>query len=348
MNYEEELENLDKLFGTKELESNTAFSYSRFSDFDDKGPHVLIEKRIKKTNALMIGNLVDDMINPDVDINKIYFRTDIVKPSATLGKLTNIILDNFSKMPSKQKVLEIVKRNNYWSNIVNEDTLIKQFDKNDFWEYLKIMYQVKKKTIVTTDQYLYAEDLANIVKQHEFTKYLFTTPHIQIFYQVKFNINYKGLYLRGIVDFVVVDHKERTVTIMDLKTGKEDALDFMKSFINYRYYLQEAIYMQAVGAIMKKLRISKRKYKVKPFTFLYVSKSQKVPMFHVVSEKWSEAALKGFETRFGTKFRGLDQITEDVKWHLHNKIFDMTRAVYETQGHHILKDNFINVMNEKD
>lgn len=347
MIYEEDLEDLEKLFGTNELDISRSLSFSRLSDFDRNGPKALEKRTITKSHALMIGSLVDDMINENININDIYYRFDGQKPSATLGKLTNIILDNYNQLPSKQKVLEIVKNNNFWSSTKDEEKLKLKYDDTQFWDYLKSMYNSKGRIVVTTPDFILADELSIIVKTHNFTKHIFEKRNKkQIYYQQQFEITYNGIILKGIIDIIIVDNKNKTITLIDLKTGKDDSLDFINSFIKYRYYLQESIYIKAFESICKSLNLNPELYTLKPFNFLYISKSERVPLLYEVPEKWHNAALNGFTTSYGYEYRGLNKLIEDVKWHLDNKVFDMPRKIYDTEGHLTLNDNFIKLMDE--
>jgi hypothetical protein len=348
MMQDEDLEDLDKLFGKNELESNRILSFSRCSDFDRNGPQALIKRKNTESKALMIGSLVDDMINENININDIYHIFNGAKPTATLGKLTNIVLDIYKKVPTEKQVLKLVKSNNFWSNITDENILISKFSKPQFWNYLNdVLVKAKDKILVTTPDYLLAEDLTHILKTHDFSKHIFNRPeHIKIFYQQKFEITYNGVKLRGIIDIVLVDEKEKTVTLIDLKTGKDSGLEFTNSFIKYRYYLQECIYMKSFKNICKQIGINSKRYKLQPFKFLYISKSEKIPIEIEIPERWHKAAIHGFNTSYGYYYKGLNQILEDIKWHLNNKVFDMPREMYETNGNITLNDKFIKLMDE--
>ena len=62
-----------------------------------------------------------------------------------------------------------------------------------------------------------------------------------------------------------------------------------------------------------------------------------------VTEKWHKAALNGFKTVQGYKYQGLHSVLDDIKWHLNNKVFDMSRYAYENNGSIIINDDFIEI-----
>jgi len=345
--YEEELEDLDRLFGNNELDINRSLSFSRLSDFDRNGPKTLEKKISINSHSLTIGSLVDDMINPNTNIGDIYYKFDGEKPTATLGKLVNIIIENYTEEPSQEIIVDIIKKNKFWGNIKDPDILMKKWDNEEFWEYIKSYYESNGRIIVTTSDLVLAEDLSNIIKTHEFSKYIFNTnKNRKIYYQQDFEIIYNNVKFRGILDFVIVDLKKKEIEFIDLKTGKDPSLEFMNSFIKYRYYLQESLYVKAFDHICEKLKLNPKEFKLLPFKFLYMSKSERIPLIYTVSNKWHEAAINGFKTNYGYVYKGLDQLIEDVKWHMNNKIFDMSRDIHKTKGVLSLNDNFIHLMNE--
>jgi hypothetical protein len=331
---------LDEFFKDEEHDIEIALSYSRTADYSINGPRSLVTRSNVNSVSARIGSIVDDFINPNVDVSNKYYIFDGIKPTATLGKLIDIIVENYNELPVKEKVLEIIKNNKFWASVVKEEVLLSKFDSNEFWSYLTSYYEAKGKVIIPTDIYMIAQELSTIVKTHTFTKFIFEDNY-DIIYQHEFKLKYKNVVFRGFLDFVLIDKVNKSVQIIDLKTGKEDANNFLVSFLKYRYYLQEAVYMKSFKDICNKFNL--KGYSLLPFQFLYISKSQKIPMFYSVSKKWHEAGLKGFITENGYNYKGLEELVDEIKWHYQNNIFDMTKTLYESKGLIKLNDKFINV-----
>lgn len=335
---------LDTLFGAsppRELK----LSYSRISDFYKNGPQALIKRSFIDGEGVRIGSLTDDLLYSKLvnssHFNNLYYIYDGGKPTATLGKLVNIIIESNKKIPTIKQILQIVKKNSFWSNIVKEDTLITKFDNKQFWAYLTAYYTAKGKVIVGTDDYAKAEDLVNILLTHEYSKDLFIeTDETITLYQYPIKFEYNGFILRGILDFLKIDHKNKTVRPIDLKTGKDDPEFFSSSFIKFRYDLQEAVYTLAFDHICKELSLEG--YTLLPFQFLYISRYEKTPIIYEVPEKWHIASKQGY-TLNGRHIKGLYELIDDIKWHWDNKIFDKSRSMYENKGKLVLNDDFITI-----
>src|SRR5690606_37531301 len=115
---------------------------------------------------------------------------------------------------------------------------------------------------------------------HPYSKYIFKNE-MERHNQFKFNIEYKGFVLRGIIDKIIIDHETKTVRLIDLKTGKGPVDEFTSSFIKWRYYLQEAVYVKAFTKICEMLKL--KGYTLLPFQFLYIGRTEKLPLVFGIS-----------------------------------------------------------------
>jgi hypothetical protein len=337
---------LDALFGAsppRELK----LSYSRISDFYKNGPQALIRRSFLDNEGVRMGSLIDDLLYSKLvnnkHFNELYFIYDGGKPTATLGKLANIITETHNKKPTTKQILQLVKKNSFWSNIVKEDILIPKFDNKQLWNYLNAYYKAGNRVIVGTDDYSRAEDLVNTLLTHEYSKdYFKETDNIVTLYQYPIKFEFNGFILRGILDFLRIDHKNKTVKPIDLKTGKDDAEFFSSAFVKLRYDLQEAVYTLAFEHICKELDL--KGYTLLPFEFLYISRYEKTPLIWEVPEKWHIAAKEGYKLN-GRHIKGLYELINDIKWHWDNKIFDKSKLLHESKGRLVLNDDFITLLN---
>jgi hypothetical protein len=263
---------LDELFGTNETSIDIPLSYSRISDFSKNGPVALIRRTEEDTASLRIGSITDDLLNDNFKLEDKYYIFDGNKPTATLGNLADIITKNYNDIPDDKTILEIIDNNNYWKRSKDE-TKLETIQDSDFKNYLRAFYESREKIVLSTNDYMIGKDLADTIRIHEFSKHIFSS-YYERYTQFKFEITYKKVKLRGILDFILINHKDKTVSMIDLKTGKDDCLYFMNNFIKYKYYLQESIYTKAFDFICKKLNL--KGYKLLPFKFLYISRYEKI------------------------------------------------------------------------
>ena len=319
-----------------------SLSYSRVSDFDRNGPVALDKRTHIENEGIKHGSLVDilltDKMTNEKEFDKQYVVADITKPTATLGLLSDIILNNYEKVPTIQEIYEICKLNDFWKR-QKEDTIIANFNNDEFLDYIKFKIETKDKIVITKEEYYKAiESVVNLLN-NKFTHHLFYND-LDNYYQVKFEFKYKYFIFKGILDKLTIDHKNKIVYMEDIKTGEPKADKFIESFIKYRYYFQEAVYVKAFDKIKEMFNLSDE-YKLAPFKFIYLCKTEDTPLVYVVTSEWSKAALNGFKTTSGYMYKGLDENIERIYYHWKNKHFKFSKEIYENSGIINLNDDFI-------
>ena len=325
-----------------EEEIDLILSYSKISDFDRNGGISLIRNNFVENNGIKLGTIVDDILFNDKEyIDKNYYIFDGEKPNATLGVLCDIILKNYDYIPKKEEIIDIIKFNKFWNSTKNEELLIKQFDKDEFWNYIKSNIEAKDKILLTTSEYHTALDLVSILKEHPYSKKILNNNYENI-YQLKFQIEYNKFKIRGIIDIISIDHENKIVYFTDLKTGKNPSIEFQESFIKWRYYIQSAVYKLAFDEICTHFNL--KNYKLASFQFLYISKSDKIPLLYIVTEKWDKASFKGFKLD-GVYYKGLDELLDEIYWCWKNKEYTIPKFIADNNGVVNLNDNFI-IINE--
>lgn len=336
-------ESLNQLLESNEIKDLT-LSYSKLSDFDRNGAISLIRRNSTEGAAVKHGSLVDDLLVDNMTGSGLcddkYYKFDGNKPSATLGSLCDVILTNYLTIPTGlDDIVEIIKLNNFWSNIKDHNTLIKKFDNKEFWDYINAMYEVGEKILITTEEYMDAIEMVSILKNHKYSKDVIINDYENI-YQHRFEMPYKGFLMRGILDLISIDHNNKIVYFTDLKTGKAPAIEFEDSFIKWRYYFQGAIYKLASKKILEDLKLEG--YKVEKFQFLYISKSDKTPLLYKMTDKWIKAAINGFNINRYV-YKGIDELIDEIEWCWNEKEYIVPKYVVENNGVVYIKDNFIEI-----
>jgi len=330
---------LDKLLEDNE-EIDLTLSYSRISSFSTNGPKALLERKILDGQGIKMGSLIDDMLFSPEQFKTKYYISSFDEPSSTLGVLAKIILDNYTEIPNVEEILKIIERSGLWKSTKQISVVKSKFDTDEFWGYLNEKYSTIDKQIVTISEKQRAEEIVSILYNHEYSKSIFDSKMNHI-YQYVFEYKLKGFKLRGIIDILSIDHKNKKIYLKDLKTGAGSSSEFISSFIKYRYYLQEAVYSLAFDTICKNLNLEG--YELQPFEFLYIGLTEKIPINFVVTEQWHKAALYGFKTP-NSKFKGLYELIDEIYYHWKNKRYRLSKDVYESNGRINLQDNFIEII----
>lgn len=160
---------------------------------------------------------------------------------------TDVLIDCANQYVSKDKDgNEKIGWNNSWKTETKVDTLKKKGE-----NYFNTLIKCENRQIVSQSLVLEAENLKNILQNHEAVKKYFVPTEnsellfqLEIFvtYTVKVNDVWKKLPLKGALDIVRIDHNTKTIQIIDFKTDK-NAYTFIQSIKQYGYVDQLSYYM---------------------------------------------------------------------------------------------------------
>ena len=126
-------------------------------------------------------------------------------------------------------------------------------------------------------------------------------------------------------DILKVNHKQKTIRPIDLKTTGSPEEKFEKSFLDWCYWIQGSSYPTILSESLIKDDYFKD-FSLLPFQFLVINKSNLTPLL------WEMDLEETYEftiTNYGLNWVNLLQ---DADWHLQNGKFDYSRKSYENNG----------------
>jgi len=215
-------------------------------------------------------------------------------------------------------------------------------------EYFKDKIESFGKTLIKNEMWEHAAITANTLITHRFTAKYFAKglKDVQIFYQYKFDTKVNGRRVKGMLDCLVVNHKQKLILPIDLKTGESPCKDFPMLYTMHRYYIQGALYREALKTIVDN-DFELSGYTVKEFEFVYISKlNPGRPMRFVVSEDMHQLALNGFTDRHGVEYQGVYELIDLYYYSKENDDADYTQEQMDSQGVMIMNSNVITGKNE--
>ena len=180
-------------------------------------------------------------------------------------------------------------------------------------DYFKDKIKSSGKNLIKPEMWALALEVVKTLQTHFFTAKYFArnVKDIEIIYQYKFDTKVNGRRCKGMLDCLIINHALKLVIPVDLKTGEIPAKDFPQSYTGYRYYLQGALYKEALKTIVSE-DFELMGYVVQPFEFVYISKLNPYkPLVFVVNDDMHLAALNGFEDVHGYKFKGVHTLLEE-------------------------------------
>lgn len=334
----------------KELVSNN-ISYSLLKAIDDSGPQALINKINITNSGIDFGKQLDDFIS----LTKEEFNTKYLIVNNTieddLFKLAQIVLRDvtinnaklqFNDAKTINTLNAIAKNADLFKRIKLDESRIKKFNTNEFFEFLKFLELNLDKSFITPEEYSKLIDARASLFNHKSTKKYFNCgDDCEEIYQLEINFKYKNRNVKTILDKIIINHNDETIEPLDLKSGSVDSYEFMKSFFNYKYYLQGGLYVKAIEEWIKTSELAH--YKILPFKFIFLpTYNLNNPKTFIFTNKWYEASWKGFSTNSGYKYRGIDELIDILIWHIENQVFNETKEFYENEEIE-LDDSFIKI-----
>ncbi len=323
-------------------------SYSLLSSFIDNGPEILINKKTIFNKGIDFGTKLDDFITLSKDDfnNKYHILSTDIKLSTDYETLISLLITNKIELNeiNLKKIYDLIIINNLFKKITIEKSRYNKL--NDFLSDpdVKIKYDLslENKSVLTASEYTKLLQCKNILFNHKNTKKYFQdfNEEIDVFYQLKLEYKIKNKNCKVILDKVIVNHKNKTIQGLDIKTGSVTSEEFMKNFFNFKYYLQGALYQKGMEELKNKYF---KDYTILSFKFLYLpTYNINNPKIFVLTQKWIDAAWNGFKTNYGKYYKGIYELIEEILWHIDNKIFNESKE-FHLNEEIILDDSFIHL-----
>lgn len=323
-------------------------SYSMLASIDKQGLDVV--GGVKQGFNLKFGSLVDMMcFEPHKVDDTFYHGVSATPPTTNVKKVCDHILSNIDKPLGalasiatplgRRKSMKITNKiSDYTTEILSAARSLKVYSsysdskvidtvKKAGKEYFKDKITSRGKILIKPEMWKHASHTAATLISHPYTAKYFAknVPGVEIIYQYKFDTVVNGRRCKGMLDCLVINHRAKLIFPVDLKTGESPCKDFPMLYTMHRYYIQGALYREALKAIVD-LDFDLAGYDVKLFEFVYISKlNPNRPMRFLVDEDMHQAALNGFTDRYGYEFRGVYSLMEDYYYSVENNNADYSK-----------------------
>lgn len=330
-------------------------SYSMLASIDKQGVDVV--GGVKQSFNLKFGSLVDMMCFEPHRVGDTFYKGVTAKPpTANVKNICDLILQGLdgkegdvveAKTPlGRRKSMKISSKISDYKNEIlasaNKLGVYRSYSDDKTInavvsagkEYFKDKVKCRGKILIKPEMWLQASHTAATLIQHPFTAKYFTTgvPGIEIIYQYKFDTTVGGKRCKGMLDCLVINHNSKVIIPVDLKTGESPCKDFPMLYTSHRYYIQGALYREALLTIVSS-DFELMGYSVTDFEFVYISKlNPNKPMRFRVSPDMHLAALNGFVDRYGYSYRGVHNLMDDYYYSVQNNNADYTYEEEQNKG----------------
>lgn len=267
-----------------------------------------------------------DKFNDEIPAPQMLRFIDYLVHNENCGKITNdCYQEAFEYAKFKQKKLS---------------TVIEDFNKyRNYYDYLikKNIHNInnENKQILTLTQYDLVTSISNSLKNNRFTSKYFNTDfnnNLEIHNQLEIYWEYDNVKCKSKLDKVIIDHYNKTITLIDLKTTGKSTFSFETSLYQYRYDIQAAFYSMAFAWLIKNEWKHLNNYTILGFYFIVEStKSVGYPLIYKCSDKLLNNALEGYYLN-NRLYKGIVKLIEDYKWYISNNEWMYDRDVIEKDG----------------
>lgn len=272
----------------EEYRADPALSYSTLAKYEREGFNNLdkLFDRID-TPSLTFGSAVDSIITGgQEEFDNRFLVADYPNLSDSIIKIVKSLFNQFGDahiniedIPDTFVISETINQG-YQLNWKPETRAKVIKEKGS--EYYSLLFIARDKTILDTQTY---QDVCNAVealKNSEATKFYFEQnnpfePDIERFYQLKFKGNFDGVEYRNMADLIIVNHKDKWILPVDLKTSSHTEWDFYKSFVDWRYDIQARLYWAIIRQNMDKDEYFKD-FKLLDYRFIVVNRRTLTPL----------------------------------------------------------------------
>jgi hypothetical protein len=151
-------------------------------------------------------------------------------------------------------LLDILKDENLHQTLKTDQQRFDRMLTEKNMEYLDFLLKRKDRTVVDKDMVVFAERVRETFKNSETMRDLMGMNNLEWMSVhnetelVMFSEDYQ-FGIRGIIDNLVVDHKQKVIRVNDLKKSSKPLALFPETVEYYKYWLQAAIYKMIVDNV---------------------------------------------------------------------------------------------------
>lgn len=307
--------------------------------------YVLNEKLTEEedSKAAIVGRVVETLLFEKDKFDDRFYMSSLAKaPTSLMLEFVESLYRNTKAATNEDGEItvefeELAKKAHIESGFkIGLEAVLKKFIGSDAEIYYKEIREIRAKglTVVTTDDVTNAERVVEELKTNEITSgtlNLVNSDRWNVYTQFQIeNYEIDGLKLKSMMDWLVVDHKEKTIQVDDLKCVWAVEGFYEQYYLYRRAYIQAYLYKQA--AYEFKEREGLEYYTVlNPRFIVCDSINYYQPLIYTLNSDDMDDAYNGF-THNGRHYPGVKQIIEDIKWAKENNIWNISKTNHINNG----------------
>lgn len=233
----------------------------------------------------VIGGAVDTILTSGVEEFKEKYHVSTIekKPSDNIKSIINQVYANLVETALIVSVQDLKDKHcedmlfvacvshNYYDNIKDKDKKIAKVTSSPIaLEYFKELRDAGTKTIIDVEEYNIILNVVQSLTTNPTTAKYFQTnqpDNIRIYNQFGITFRHKEVQCKALLDMVIINDTDKTITPVDLKTTSKNTYEFDKAVRERRYDIQAAWYTLALEELVK-VDPNFMGYSILPFEFI--------------------------------------------------------------------------------
>lgn len=321
---------LDSSSSLKEFSMDRKKYYKRY---------VLGEKTDDADNkATLMGRLVETILLEPLEVeNRFHLSACLSTPTGLMLAFVEALYKH--TIENEELDFEEIARMAYGDSgfKITFEAVIKKFAKSDAEMYYKeaLMVRAKGLTIITLNDLENAEKIVNELKTNFATQNIVNLENDKR-YSVYNQFAVEGYRVEGhafksLFDKLVIDHKEETIQVYDLKCVWSVEGFYEDYYLYRRAYIQAYLYHKAAQYIAETNEDLKDYSVLYPKFIVCDSINYMNPLVYTLDNSDYVKALEGFEHK-GKYYPGVKELIKDLDWAIVNDKWNISRNNFINGG----------------
>lgn len=297
----------------------------------DQSPFAFKNRVRKDESYFVMGTMVDTMLTLGEEY--LFIDTIVLQQIPPTGQMLDFI-KNLVALGAQIPIDKHLAQDAYI--MVNTkkykiDYFLEELEKKHLDYFIELL-QSKDKTVVSYEQFVTAKTIVQNVLEDKYTSSYFNNDNY--YYQYPLYSRYEDVYIKGLLDIIEIDEKNKTARVVDLKTTSKSVYNFEYPYLAYRYDLQGSYYYNL-------LKDNFKDYEILPTRFIVVETEYMTnpPIIYEMSYDEINAAKVGRKIN-NKYYKGWSELIEEYK--IRNKTDNWKYPVgYDKKGGVCILENLV-------
>lgn len=298
---------------TKSVKEHKGISYSALKRLNVSPKIYKAHTEVEETDSMLLGSAFETYLCfGEEEFNKYFIVTRVEAPTGLMlsfcKELINLGSINYKNFEIAYERID-AKRDSL-------EQFISKWEKTSAKDYTLECLEASNKTVVSAAAYETIVKQTLKIKTSPFLQYIFDKPNYQV--PIFKHDKERDLWLKGLAD--ITFEKDGILYIIDIKTTALGISGFLNTVLKYRYDLQASWYSHIADRPCV-------------FQFLVVdTKYDDEPVMFQPTQEFIDKARDGFTLNNGRKFKGWQQLLDELVEHNKLDMWDYPMDVYKSNG----------------